>query len=186
MMTMPGASCAPATSAISASLTTSTRDSWPMRRMMARTVRASSSRSTPAMPRQIAAGAIVAIADRLARSRRAAPSRPRARPRRAGSRPDRAPPRGSGRARRRAGTPSSCRPRRCRARACSDDLIARAAPRIYLVSYARRFGTLARPERCPHGADLGRLSRHRRLSRSPSPRSAPISRASRRPPATTS
>src|ERR1051326_319177 len=58
MMTMPGASRAPATSAISASLTTRTRDLWPMRRMMAATVRASSWRSTPAMPRQIAAGTI--------------------------------------------------------------------------------------------------------------------------------
>src|SRR5215472_346025 len=58
MITMPGASPLPATSAIRASLTTSVRERWPRRRMMARTVRASSSRSTPAMPTQIAAGVI--------------------------------------------------------------------------------------------------------------------------------
>src|SRR5258706_3007247 len=56
MRTIPAASPAPATSAMSASLTTRTRECRAMRRMMADTVRASSSRSTPAMPRQMAAG----------------------------------------------------------------------------------------------------------------------------------
>ena len=97
-----------------------------MRRMMARTVRISSSRSTPAMPRQMAAGTIVAIADRLGDHIGAAPSRRRARLRREDSRRGRAPPRGSGRARPRAGRRSWSRPRRCRARACADsDLIPR-------------------------------------------------------------
>src|SRR5262245_3369837 len=58
MITTPGASCAPATSAISASLTTSTCNLNPRRRMIARTVRISSSRSTPAMPRHTADGMI--------------------------------------------------------------------------------------------------------------------------------
>ena len=54
--TTPGSSPAPATSATSASLTTSVGVLKPMRRMMPRTASASAGRSTPAMPRQIAAG----------------------------------------------------------------------------------------------------------------------------------
>ena len=133
--------------------------------MMARTVRASSSRSTPAMPRQMAAGAIwrspiaVAITSCSTFSTASSPAVWRFAP---GPRP-------SERIR-----PCSSASRQTVLRAArvdaehvhrSDDLIARAALRIYLVSCAWRFGTLARPERCPHGADLGRLSRHRRLPR---------------------
>ena len=54
--TTPGSSPAPATSATSASLTTSVCVLKPMRRMMPRTASASAGRSTPAIPRQIAAG----------------------------------------------------------------------------------------------------------------------------------
>jgi hypothetical protein len=56
--TMPVPSPAPAVSATSASLTTSVGDLYPMRRMMPRMIAASSGRSAPATPRQMAAGTI--------------------------------------------------------------------------------------------------------------------------------
>ena len=74
----PGPSPAPASSAISASFTTSTGALLPMRRMMLRMIAASSARSTPAMPRQMTAGARTAPPS-PAPSPRAGPSRPRAR-----------------------------------------------------------------------------------------------------------
>ena len=55
----------PACSAISASLTTRMRALYPMRLMMPRTTVASSGRSTPAMPRQMAAGTAVCCAHRF-------------------------------------------------------------------------------------------------------------------------
>jgi hypothetical protein len=59
MITTPGCPGAPVSSAISASLTISTRELNPIRFMMPRTIAASFGRSTPAMPRQMAAGAPV-------------------------------------------------------------------------------------------------------------------------------
>ena len=59
---MPGA---PASSATSASLTTSVRACAPIRRMMPATITESSGRSTPAIPRQMAAGTMSARADRF-------------------------------------------------------------------------------------------------------------------------
>jgi hypothetical protein len=64
MMTMPGASCAPATSAISASLTTSTRAPGQMSCAMARIARSSSSRSDAGDADADGGWCDVAIADR--------------------------------------------------------------------------------------------------------------------------
>ena len=123
------------------------------------------------MPRQTAAGTICAIADRP-RSRRAAPSRRRARPPPGGSRRGPRPSERIGRARRRAGRRSSCRrqsmPSTCmRFRTItSRDAVRCGGLSAWCSMRPALLGTLARARAlCPHGADLGRLSRHRRLSR---------------------
>jgi hypothetical protein len=54
MITTPGTPGAPASSATSASLTITVRACAPMRRMMPATIKESSGRSTPAIPRQMA------------------------------------------------------------------------------------------------------------------------------------
>ena len=117
--TTPGSSPAPATSATSASLTTSVCVLKPMRRMMPRTASASAGRSTPAIPRQMAAGrtsarrtlrSAASITWCSTFSTSSSPADCRFAP----------PPRASAITvprRRRAGTPSSCRRRRFPARA---------------------------------------------------------------------